>query len=286
MHMLLSVTLMHDVHLAAGTITSCREALEHWTTASTLFNDVLSQPIPPSYRDAVWATGIFLGAASFWSIGSTDPYAVWPLKIPEPDDLAWLRIGEGKKHLWRVAQPTRDDSIFCKIVKGYSCLNVPQWTADEVASGPGPHIAAHVVKTLGLTGILDDPANVYHLPILALSRCPNAKVTEENALKFLYVMAVITEPFLKLLEVKDIKAVFIMGWWYILLTKGDMWWMSRRARVEGQAIRIWLRRQCGGEELADLLDEIERHSWGAEVAGKWFFEARGLMLAEYEKVSC
>ncbi|KAG9201450.1 hypothetical protein G6514_005647 [Epicoccum nigrum] len=226
MHMLLSVTLMHDTHLtypSASTSTSntCREALEHWTTASKLFNDVLSQPIPPSYRDAIWATGIFLGAASFWSIGSTDPYAVWPLKTSEPDDLSWLRIGEGKKHLWRIAQPERDDSIFCSVIKGYSCVTVPQWSADEITSNPGPHITARVMNALGMTSeLFDDPSNVYYLPILALSRCPNVRVTEETALKFLYVMAVITEPFLKLLEEKDVRAVFIMGWWYVLLAKG------------------------------------------------------------------
>lgn len=276
MHMLLSVTLMHDTHLAyssSSNSNTCRQALEHWTTGSKLFNDVLSQPIHPSYRDAIWATGIFLGTASFWSVGSTDPYAVWPLKPSEPDDLSWLRVGEGKKHLWRVAQPERDDSIFCSVIKGFSCLTVPQWSADEITSDPGPHIAARVMNTLGLTSeLLDDPNNVYHLPILALSRCPNVRVTNETALKFLYVMAVITEPFLKLLEERDVKAVFIMGWWYVLLAKGDLWWMSRRARVEGLAVRIWLRRQEGGGEFADLLDEIERWSWGGDGVGKWFFE--------------
>ena len=117
MHMLLSITLMHDAHLenplaAAPATRSSREALKHWNTASKLFNGILSCPIPPSYRDAIWATGVFLGATSFWSLGSTNPREVWPLKASESDDLSWLRIGEGKKHLWRLAQPKRPDSIF------------------------------------------------------------------------------------------------------------------------------------------------------------------------------
>lgn len=274
--MLLSVTLMHDAHLAnpfvtASSTKSSRAALEHWNTASKLFNEVLSRPIPPAYRDAIWATGVFLGAASFWSIGSAEPHDVWPLKSEEPDDLAWLRIGEGKKHLWRLAQPLRSDSIFCGLVKDHSCLSVPEWTAIESATEPGSQLFARVMKVFGMGALSGGDDSVYHHPVLALSKCPNVKLTQENALKFLYIMAVITPEFLELLEVKDIRAIFIMGWWYALLKTGDLWWMSRRARIEGQAIRIWLRRQRGGKELADLLDEIERHAGREVVEGTWFF---------------
>lgn len=279
MHMLLSVTLMHDSHLenpsAGGTTTnSSQAALEHWNVASELFNSVLSKPIPPSYRDAIWATGVFLGAASFWSIGSTNPYKVWPLKSPEPDDLSWLRIGEGKKHLWRLAQPLRSDSIFSGLVKDHSCLTVPQWAAMETPLDSASCLAARVLKILGIDTLSEDSSNVYSLPVLALAKCPNVKLTQENALKFLYVMAVITPEFCELLEVKDMKAIFIMGWWYILLTTGDLWWMSRRARIEGEAIRIWLRRRSEGIPLANLLDEIELYARGDDVATGWFFEAR------------
>lgn len=273
MHMLLSVTLMHDAHLAepptAGSTTnSSHEALRHWNTASKLFSEVLSRPILPSYRDAVWATGVFLGAASFWSIGSTNPYEVWPLKPAEPGDLSWLRIGEGKKHLWRLAQPQRSDSIFCGLVKDQNCLSVPEWmTLDS-----GLQISDRIMKVFDITALSNGHNNVYYLPVLTLSKCPSIKLTPDNALKFLYIMAVITPEFLGLLEVKDMRAVFIMGWWYILLTTGDLWWMTRRAKIEGKAICIWLRRQKGGEELADLLDEMKRGARSDGSSAPWFFE--------------
>jgi|SRR5690242_4250649 len=277
MHMLLSVTLMHDAHLAdpltsATATSSTQTALEHWNKASKLFNGVLSRPIPPSYRDAIWATGVFLGAASFWSIGSTSPYGVWPLKSPEPDDLSWLKIGEGKKHLWRLAQPLRSDSIFCGIATDNSCLSVPEWASVKGTFNSESRAISRVLEIFGMTDLKDGPHDVYYHPILVLSRCPNVKLTQENALKFLYVMAVITPDFLELLEIKDTKAIFIMGWWYILLTTGDLWWMTRRARVEGQAIRIWLRRQSGGESLADLLDYMEKGAGSEEAVVTWFFE--------------
>lgn len=274
MHMLLSITLMHDTHLsdpsATGPATkSSQEALKHWNMGSKLFNEILSRPIPKSYRDSIWATGVFLGAASFWSIGSTNPYEVWPLKPSEPDDLSWLKIGEGKKHLWRLAQPRRSDSIFCGLVKAQSCLTVPDWTAIN----PWPHVDDRIMNIFNITSLSDEKNNAYYRPVLILSMCPNVRLTHENALKFLYIMAGITPEFFGLLEVKDLRAVFIMGWWYVLLSTGDMWWMSRRARIEGQAVRIWLRRQQGGEELARLLDNLEKHSWPDDSAAPWFFQA-------------
>jgi len=128
------------------------------------------------------------------------------------------------------------------------------------------------MEIFDITESFDEHNNAYYRPILTLSKCPNVRLTHENALKFLYIMAVITPDFVELLEAKDIRAVSIMGWWYILLTTGDLWWMSRRARIEGQAIRIWLRRQQGGEELASLLDEIEKRSRLEDHAEKWFFQ--------------
>ncbi|UPX09818.1 uncharacterized protein EKO05_0000499 [Ascochyta rabiei] len=272
MHMLLSVTLMHDAHLAnpsAVASKSSQEALRHWNTASKLFNEILSRPIPPSYQDAIWTTGVFLGAASFWSIGSTNPYEVWPLKPAEPDDLSWLKVGEGKKHLWRLAQPKRPDGIFYELVKNYNCHSVPEWMAMDSEL----HISDRMKRIFDITASSDEHDNIYYRPILTLSKCPNIQLTYENALKFLYILAVLTPDFFALLEAKDVRAVFIMGWWYMLLRTGDLWWMSRRARVEGLAIRIWLGRQQGGEELVYLLDEIEKHSELDDHAAPWFFEA-------------
>lgn len=253
--------MMHDAHLADRAAVACatkssQGALHHWNTASKLFNEVLSRPISPSHRDAIWATGVFLGAASFWSIGSANPHEVWPLKPEEPDDLSWLKVGEGKKHLWRLAQPKRPDSIFYHLVKDNNCFTVPAWAAID----PGLQIADRIAEVFNITPLSNEANNVYYRPIFTLSKYLNVKLTPDNAFKSLYVMAVITPEFWALLEAKDMKAVFIMGWWYILLATGDLWWMSRRARVEGQAIRIWLRRQQHGDGLADLLDAMEKRS--------------------------
>ena len=57
MHMLLSLTLMHDAELSLSHSPSLaakqkHASLQHWNTATELFNRILAGPIPPSHRDA------------------------------------------------------------------------------------------------------------------------------------------------------------------------------------------------------------------------------------------
>ncbi|KNG44321.1 Pyridoxal-phosphate dependent enzyme [Stemphylium lycopersici] len=148
-------------------------SLLHWDHATTLFHHVLTHPIPPSYRDAIWATGVHLGAASFWYFESSDPTTAWPLKPPEPSDLSWLKIGEGKRHLWRVADPTREDSLFHHVLKRKSFSPPPEWMSSE--------------------------------------RIRRTRLTHANVLYFLCFTLFITPKFTTLLETKDVRAVFLLG---------------------------------------------------------------------------
>lgn len=198
------------------------------------------------------ATGVILGAASFWYIESTDIEQVWPLKPDEPNDMSWMKLGEGKRHLWRLAEPTRPDSLFHSILKEKPCSRLPDWMVDNDIS----LIPQRVKDMFGITPHSTIANNMYQLPLLILSRVRNMRLTHENALKFLYITAFITADFLELLEAKDPHAVFVLGWWYKLIQDGELWWMARRAKVEGGAVMVWLQR--GYPELADLLDYLDR----------------------------
>lgn len=257
MHMLLGLTLMHDSslslpHSPTQSVTLQRLSLHHWDHATTLYHRILSGPIPDSYRDAIWATGVHLGAASFWYLESNDPYAVWPLKPSEPGDLSWMKIGEGKRHLWRIADPTREDSVFRAVLarKHGPCPTPPEWMENNDTS----LVPEKVKMTFGITPHSSRDNNVYHLPVLILSRIQHLRLSHGNVLDFLYFTAFITPGFLELLEEKDPRAVFLLGWWYRMCQDGTLWWMTRRARVEGEAMKIWLERVDG--HLSELLEQL------------------------------
>jgi hypothetical protein len=40
------------------------------------------------------------------------------------------------------------------------------------------------------------------------------------------------------------------------MVDGKLWWMARRAKIEGEAVRIWLQKH--NSELAGLLDSLSR----------------------------
>jgi hypothetical protein len=262
MHMLLSLTLMHDAHVFPSTSTSTstvihlkHTALTHWNTASSLFNVLLAKPIQSTDRDAIWATGVIIGAASFWYVNSSAVSDVWPLKPSESSDLTWLRLGEGKKALWRIAEPTRPDSVFHELMKGNfsHCHSVPQWVNEY---GATIDVSERMKRVFGIGVTSTVESNVYHLPLLILSRIQNMRLTHANVLNFLYVTAFITPKLMILLEREDTRAVFLIGWWFRMIEDGEVWWMASRAIIEGRAISIWLEMQDREYGLAGLLEEL------------------------------
>lgn len=261
MHMLLGLTLMHDADLAHARrpdlyASHKLAALKHWNTGSKLFNQLLAKPILPDKRDAIWATGVIIGATSFWYVNSDNVEEVWPLKPSEPDDLAWLRLGEGKKSLWRIADPTRPDSIFYPLLKDKAphCPSVPVWisTTDTTAM----RVPQHIKDIFNVTPTSTFKNNVYHMPLFILSRIQNVRLTHANVLSFLYFTAFTTPGLMHLLEIKDPRAVFILGWWFSIIEDGDLWWMASRAKIEGHAVRLWLQRVEKTYGLANALDEL------------------------------
>jgi hypothetical protein len=257
MHMLIGLTLMHDAdlsfsHLPALAAKQQHAALQHWDLATRLFHSIIARPIPLSYCDAIWATGVHLGAASFWYVESAKAEEAWPLKPDEPGDLSWMKLGEGKKQLWRIADPTRPESMFYAVLKQRPYASPPEWMTDNDTS----LIPERVKQEFNISPESTTTNNVYHLPVLILSRIQHMHLTHVNCLNFLHFTTVITPEFIVLLEVKDAHAVFLLGWWFKMIVDGKLWWMARRAKIEGEAVMIWLQRE--NARLAELLDSLDR----------------------------
>ncbi|KAJ4303579.1 hypothetical protein N0V90_002478 [Kalmusia sp. IMI 367209] len=259
MHMVLSLTLMHDAHLAASPnddlSTKCEKAsLMHWSTATKLFNNMLSRPIPPSYKDAIWATGALLGTASMAYIESSKPENAWPLKPPDPNDLDWLKLSEGKRAVWKIAEPDRPESMFYQMGKQMNHMQRPDWVVNPDFDSLPPHLA----RLFDITPTSTVEENIYYLPLLCVRRTQELTLTQDLVIPFILFLLYMTPDFRALLELKDPRAMLLLLWWFRKVATGhnDIWWMARRARVEGKAIEIWLDRWYGGEE--GLMKMFER----------------------------
>lgn len=68
-------------------------------------------------KDALWGTSALLGAGTFATIEATSAEEAWPLKRPGLSDLDWLKMSEGKNAVYRLAEPTREDSAFGAVIE-------------------------------------------------------------------------------------------------------------------------------------------------------------------------
>jgi hypothetical protein len=265
--MVLSLTLMHDAHLAkhspAVAATHTRNSLQHWNTATSLFNDVLSNPIRPAARDAIWATGALIGATVFAYVESTDPFAAWPLKPSDPNDLDWLKLGEGKKAIWKIADPLRPESVFHNISKEHSFADIPEW----IKANDLRRLPEEVLTVFDITPGSTVLNNVYHLPVLILAQLHDLTPTHDNVINFLYFIGYMTAKFRDLLEAKDHRALLLLGWYFKKLENGELWWMIKRSKVEGEALRIWLDRCYGQGVLSELFERLARRRDNGSVCG-------------------
>ncbi|KAF2445532.1 hypothetical protein P171DRAFT_411442 [Karstenula rhodostoma CBS 690.94] len=283
MHMVLSLTLLHDAHLTtcpnSDLATDFQKAsLTHWNTATKLFNALLSRPIPPSYRDAIWATGALLGTASMAYIESSDPAQAWPLKPPDPNDLNWLKLNEGKRAVWEIADPSRPESMFYSLGKHMNHLQRPDWVANPDFSSVPPRLA----KLFDITEQDSVESNIYYLPLLCVQHTQLLSLTHGFVLPFIRFLLYMTPEFRALLELKDPRAMLLLLWWFRRVEAGhaELWWMTRRAKIEGRAIEIWLERWYGGEE--GLMQMFERLRGGAvgEVQVREMEEDPAMVLME------
>ncbi|KAF2477691.1 uncharacterized protein BDR25DRAFT_275020 [Lindgomyces ingoldianus] len=268
MHIVLSLTLMHDAHLSSDAIMSMRfktMSLKHWNTGNVLFQRILSRPIEPSSRDALWATAALTGALVFSYVENTDMEQSWPLKSPDPHDLDWLKLSDGKKAIWHLTDPLRPDSMFKILVQEHEHLHVPGWVEENDLS----LLPKETRRLFNITPSSTVQNNPYHLPALILSRLQDMNPTHDNILNFLYFMGHMSPEFRTLLETKDPRALLLLAWWFKRLETGELWWLKGRASVEGMAIQVWLQRWYGGEQgLTEMFERIGRwdnreDGWGS-----------------------
>jgi hypothetical protein len=257
--MLLSITLMHDAHLSSpNPFASSKHqhaSLHHWNTATILFNRVLSLPVHPDSRDALWATAALIGSNVFAYVEAPDYEQSWPLKPSEPSDLDWLKLSDGKKAIWKLADPTREDSKFNIIAKEQKASIVPKWIQENNIDIIAPD--ARRLFNIDDTSTIGN--NPYHLPALLLSHLQYEPPTHENLLDFLYFMGSLSPEFQNLLTIKNPRALLLLRWWFKRLETSDLWWLTRRATVEGGATQIWLERWYGSEiGLNDMFQKLEK----------------------------
>lgn len=249
---MLTLTMMHDQYL--GTESSTNHSITaafHWSRGAALLNRKLSADIEPSHRDALWACAGLLGALAFLSLHAKTPEEVWPIRPSSRTDLDWLKMCEGKKEIWKIADPSRTDSIFYQTGPDFTRFSSPR-------SAPRPDLQELPPELLQLCKFDDASTrdqNPYLAPASFLAHIINLDGSTENIGIFLSFLGCLPQDYKQLLRQKDPAAMLVLAYWYAKMCQCQQWWIWRRACLEGQAICMYLRRYHSGDK--NILDAIQ-----------------------------
>lgn len=235
MHTIFTVTLMHDRYLSGTSDTKLEDF--HWYQSSTLFNNKLSEgPVHPSDRAAVWTTAALLGCISLHHNKAKTPEDTWPLSPPSSTDLTWLRMSEGKKEIWKIAEALKYDSVFWPLSPDYTFPDI-SFTGSELDNLPPGFIQLY---NLGPTSTVEN--NPFHAPASALAQVLDLECSYATVLKFMTVVGRMCSGYKQLIEHKDPCALLLMAYWYAKVCRSEYWLLWRRTMLECQAICIYLER--------------------------------------------
>lgn len=249
MHIIQTITAIHDRHLNPSQRRGRSVAeMYHLSKAAASYNHNLSTVVRPEDRDALWGTAMMLGIVAFASIDVYSPYEAWPYDDSESSDLEWLNLSTGKEAIWKIADPSRLDSIFYPLMDEY---------LDNAKPATDLHWTKGVPPAFLSLYDLDDPAttadNPYIFAVQTLAPLLQIEWTRYRNQRFFYFIQSIKPRFRELLKQKDPRALLLLAYWYSTVCEAS-WWISCRAKVECQSICLYLEKYHGNEKtILELL---------------------------------
>ncbi|KAJ5749180.1 uncharacterized protein N7511_010876 [Penicillium nucicola] len=271
MHTILGVTATHDrLSLAIVSQPITPQESHHQKHAAKTLIKKLSETINPQDRDALWATAALLGIASLASIEPTTPAETWPLKrstsippAPSDPDLQWMNLTKGKEAIWNLTNPLRPDSVFHVLKEEYQILGADPGICElsEIQSefvhvfnlSNNSRITPNISPTHNSPPNPSHPVhNPYLKAISILTRLRGRECKEGAIPRDLAFIGFMEGSFRGLLQVKDVRALLILAYWYAPLC-GSVWFIARRAWLECRAICLYLGIVCEDENVLALL---------------------------------
>lgn len=257
LHAVLTFTLMHDriLYDPVGTKPSTAETF-HSYHAAAMFNKKLSEPLKEEEKDAMWGVAALLGSSAYAACEATCAEEAWPLKEHEISDLDWLKMSDGKKAVWKLADPMRESSVFRPAIVKQNAMKqseAPRALTNPVLVQSFPYLT-QVYRLHSPRSIYDD-MHPYFNAASIVERLVPLDCTYRTVMWFLAFIGHMDPEYRRLLGQKDPYAMVLLAWWYAKVLSYNSWWMTRRALFESQAICIYLEKTLPAEhELRKLLD--------------------------------
>jgi hypothetical protein len=235
---MLTLTIMHDRYLGVDlSYKQARAMYFHWSQGASMLNDKITNGVQSSEKDALWVSAVFIATLAFASFDAESPQDAWPLRPSSPTDLDWLKLVEGKKEIWKIAEPHRTDSIFYPHIRKYQ-TPTRFLKADNVDFSTLP---LDLLTACSINSGSTSSTNLYLIPAATLAKIFCIECTPETFSSYIGFFTSIDSTFKLLLTKKDPTALLILAHWYAKICNLKQWWLWRRASIECRAICMHLR---------------------------------------------
>lgn len=259
---MLTVTLVHDKHLINTRDANLENAISyHWAEGASLLNQKLCHGFAPSERDALWACAGMLACLGFASYTARTPAEAWPLKLEEPSDLDWLKMCLGKKEIWKLADPTRSDSLFSPATANFGRMSyVPPLLVPRATDMEDGTDMDRLARFCDIdTAIGPQENNFYYGALAVLTMLRPIRCDASSMMQFLSFFGCMHPSFGSLLQAKDPAAMLLLAFWYAKVSHYKQWWLWPRANGECQSICMFLSWHHASDERVGRLVRDVRH---------------------------
>ncbi len=149
---------------------------------------------------------------------------------------------DGKKEIWKLSQPLKEDLVYQVLAPSHTNSLLPTLPTETIFKGLGPELISFCN--------LDTASTSNNCPYYTVaSGLAQALIIEGPQitiiLSFLSFISNIQPSFKELLKAKEPRALLLLAYWFAVICKIDIWWLSRRAIREGQATCLYLETELG-----------------------------------------
>ncbi|KAL5598687.1 hypothetical protein BROUX41_003400 [Berkeleyomyces rouxiae] len=260
-HSILVLALVHQPAADPAAGARLRTIHFHHFHARTLLAARLAVPVKTlaaPARDAVWAAITLMCHLTFSAYDTRSAADAWPVRRPQPRDLAWLQQCLDNAAMFDMVQALGADSLFSDAARALRGLRrLPTSLAPSHGWGAEfDGLPRELAALLDLQpGATTAARNTYHALASIVAQCLECEAAPENVLMCFAFLRVMDERFLALVRVKDLPALVLMAWWYARLVEFDSEGILRRIRVEGEALCVYI--ESWGASSPDIMAALE-----------------------------
>lgn len=194
------------------------------------FTKALNEPIiTQDASDALLLAALIMNLMSFSSVEDDDPTRSWVFS-DHRQRLDWFSLILGYFPVRIATQPFHKHSIMSWM------FAISASKDDDLSLNHVPHTWR---RLCGLDDV-PDPQSMFYGPLRMLAKLKHLRAHPGTFFVYLAFFGSFDKKYRSLLETRDERAFWLLGYWFGLLCRFNMWWLRRQSWRDYRAVQLWL----------------------------------------------